>query len=102
MFFVVVPSSTSLLLHCNSLGNEVQRQKVIEIENTMKFTVMCKNCGVCKRLDEGDKTIAVVLCSLLFGVGFFFLNVAVYQYVMKEKSSSSADNFNSKQSGRCF
>lgn len=70
----------------------------------MKFTMMCKKCGVCKKMDESDKTIAVVLCALLFGIGFFFLNVAVYQYVRKEKSSCGAaavdDGFASKESGR--
>lgn len=105
-FFVVVviiafPTSQ---LHYKYTGDEDtkrQRVRVIEIY-TMKFTVMCKNCGVCKKMDESDRTIAVVLCSLLLGVGFFFLNVAVYQYVIKGKSTSSADNFNSKQSGRFF
>lgn len=77
------------------------------IGNTMKFTMMCKKCGVCKTMDESDKTIAVVLCALLFGIGFFFLNVAVYQYVRKEKSSCGAaaaaavdDGFASNESGR--
>lgn len=49
---------------------------------------------MCRKMDESDKQIAVVLGALFFGVCFFFVNVAVYRYViLKEKSSLCADDF---------
>lgn len=45
-------------------------------------------------MDESDKTIAVVICALLFGIGFFILNVVVYQQLRGKPTSS--DDYSSR------